>query len=158
MVIAKANGATPPRCRQTSFGWASDCPSAATRSASGGCGRVPREPAALELTSALAYVRAPCIARNRGRAVALLSWSARLRPCVRVQACSLATAAVPPFAEPWARASATPGAAGSELVRRRLHAPHRGGEDEKKTYHCGAHGGLRHNVDASRRGAGLLVL
>src|SRR5215472_4965217 len=79
MVIAKANGATPPRCRQTSFGWASDCPSAATRSASLGCGRVPREPAALELTSALAYVRAPRADRNRGRAVALLSWNARLR-------------------------------------------------------------------------------
>src|SRR6516164_1364877 len=27
MAIARVNGATPSRCRQTSFGWESDCPS-----------------------------------------------------------------------------------------------------------------------------------
>src|SRR5215471_21002246 len=65
MAIAKANGATPSRCRQTSFGWESDCPSRTRIPDSRGYSRVPREPAALS--------------RNRGHADALLSWNARLR-------------------------------------------------------------------------------
>ena len=47
MAIARVNGATPGRCRRTSFGWESDCPSRTRIADSRGCGRVPREPAAL---------------------------------------------------------------------------------------------------------------
>src|SRR6516165_7954984 len=75
MAIAKANGATPPRCRQTSFGWASDCPSRGAHVAThADAARVPWEPAALRLRP-----RAMHRDRNRGRAVALSSWNARLR-------------------------------------------------------------------------------